>query len=234
MVLGLLGAGKLRESTLYDFSVVVKARLFVYNYNFGAYVKFTYADELPLQINPSEYRKNQKIGEAGKISLKDLNEPVPTPHIEYQNSMEIPLLFNVADEYAAISNNGLIPYDIDINTATPISKLFQYANLEYRVLLKWGPLEYLGYIDNFDCTYDLFSPYGQPLKAHGTLKLHEHFQPSLSGNAEKKTAKDLIGMLGWAKVKSHQIYSTAMVVAQKALETAANEALPGILNKTRG
>ena len=231
---GFLGGGEYRESTLYDFSVAVKACLFVYEYNPNGNPdnilnpRFKPKDKLPLQINPSEYRSFKKMGQEGQINI-DRNGS--RNNTERNKTLDLELIFNVADEYAAISNNGLIPYDIDINTATPIKALFEYSTMQYRLLLKWGPLNFLSYVESIDCRYNLFSPYGEPLRASVNLTLHQHVE---GFSNESKDVETLLGKTNWLQLKTYQVTSSALTFGQKAIETAANEALPTILKKERG
>ena len=234
---GVLGGGEYRESTLYDFSVAVKACLFVYEYhplsapNDILKPRFEFVEKLPVQINPDKYNSFKKIGKDGQINFSHFDSNTPKQNTERKRTLDLDLVFNVADEYAVISNNGLIPYDIDINTATPINALFKYADTKYRLLLKWGPLNFLSYVESIECYYDLFSPYGEPLRAHVSLILHQHVE---GYTADAKDLEETLGITNWLQLKTHQATSSAITFGQKAIETAANESLPTILQKKRG
>ena len=222
-----------RESTLYDFSLVSKAKIYVYEYhpNEPELSQFKYCEVLPVQINPSEYRKYIKVGEKGKIRQEELENI--HHNRESEKTLNIPLKFSIVDEYMAISNNGMIPYPVDVDSATIISKLYKYSTLDYRLLFKWGTLAYLSYVDSISCTYEKFSPYGEPLEIKGELTLHEH-TTGFSGNREGDSAEELLGATNWGVVKSQQKIESVAVAAQIVLNDAANEALPTVISKLRG
>lgn len=231
--------GEYRQSTLYDFSLVTRAVIYVYQYNtlttssLSGISGLEELEKLPVQINPENYERMQfnkgveitsSNAKVNWLSIADGSKK------SRDNSLFVPLIFDISDEYMAISNNGLIAYDVDINSDTIIDSLYKYSNPGYLCLFKWGPLNYLSRISTIRCTYEKFSPYGEPLRAKVDVTFNKL---ELSGYSDNDPS-GVIGKTNWLAVKANQKLDSALVIAQKAIETAANEALPSIISAARG
>jgi len=234
--------GEYRQSTLYDFSLVTRAVIYVYQYDsltvssLSGISGLRELEKLPVQINPGEYKRTQ-FNKGTEISSSedkvDWLSIATGSKKNKDNSLTFNLIFDISDEYMAISNNGLIAYDVDINSATIIDSLYKYSNPGYLCLFKWGPLNYLSRISSIECTYEKFSPYGEPLRA----KVDITFQKLELSNTVKYKDNDPSGVIGktnWLTVEANQKKDSALVIAQKALEVTANETLPSIVSAARG
>ena len=225
-----------RDSTLYDFSAVVRAKLYVFEYK--QLDNFSLIETLPLQINPSRYQRAKKNGIAGKMQINQLFENDLNHESNNNDSINIALVFNIVDEYKLKTNNGAIPWPVDLNEATIINKLYEYATSDYRVLLKWGPLEFLSYISGITCDYDSFSPYGEPLSADVNLSLSKHINGSFASkydNTGNESPRDLISdQVSWSKIDSDNTLNKSLVASQLTTNEIISETLPTISAKIRG
>lgn len=238
MALGFLNKGNPRQSTLYDFSLVTRAVIYVYDYRdqgkLSAVTGLKELAKLPVQINPAGYSRNkfnkamEPVKPDEKVDFKSLSLGSIGSK---ENSINVSLTFDISDEYMAISNNGILAYDVDINSATIINQLYEYANPGYLTLFKWGPLNYLSRISSLSCNYEKFSPYGEPLKAQVDVTFAK-FMPEAGFYSDDDPSK-VIGKTNWTAVKLNQGLDSAFVIAQKALSAAANEALPAIMSAAR-
>ena len=214
-----------RNSLLYDFSSVVRARIYVFSYNFlidDASGRFTLVDNLPVQINPEEYDRRKSNGY--KMDLQDAkNGKLPSG-----DTMEFTLKFNIVDEYKLVTRDGLYPIPLNLDEVTIISKLFEYKNSEYVVLFKWGPLAYLSNIDEVSCKYDSFSPYGEPLSAIVTVKFAK-FKEQLVADVDDEDVIDTLGTANWAIIKGTDVAETVSGVVKSA--DAYSETLPNIARR---
>lgn len=241
-MLGFLNKGQYRQSTLYDFSLVTRAVIYVYEYNnlvassLSGISGLKQLAKLPVQINPTDY-KRMKFNKGTDISSP--NNKIDWASIaagskkNKENSLNVELTFDISDEYMAISNNGLLAYDVDIDSATIINDLYKYSNPGYLCLFKWGPLNFLSRISSLDCTYERFSPYGEPLRAKVVMTF-EKLELNNSIEYSDDDPSKIIGKTNWAEVKTNQTKDSAMVIAQKLAEDAAIEALPSIISTARG
>ena len=211
-----------RNSLLYDFSSVVRARIYVFKYENTVPPTFTLIDNLPVQINPEDYDRRKsngykvdwgEAGKNGKVSSGDT--------MEFTN-----LKFNIVDEYKLVTRDGLYPIPLNLDEVTIISKLFKYKNSEYVVLFKWGPLAYLSNIDEVSCKYDSFSPYGEPLSANVTLKLAKFKKYMV---ADDEDVVDALGTANWAIIKGTDVAETVSGVVKSA--DAYSETLPNIARR---
>ena len=237
---------KYRTGTWYDFSVLVRARFIVYEYTVSDQTKeivedkttfFDKVDVLPLQINPESFR-SQRICHSSK--LINFDSPLGARNFgRDENEINIQAHFNIEDEYMAVTQNATIPLDYDINELTIISKLYQYAADNYRVLFKWGPISYLARIASVICDYKSFSPYGEPLSAEVDMTLRRHVPPGggnrtgkdiVANQSVEKMEEDLVNKLSWSD--SGKIDS-ATVAAQLIVDKTASEALPSIIRSLR-
>ena len=214
-----------RNSLLYDFSSVVRARIYVFSYNSlidDASGRFTLVDNLPVQINPEEYDRRKSNGY--KMDLQDAkNGKLPSG-----DTMEFTLKFNIVDEYKLVTRDGLYPIPLNLDEVTIISKLFKYKNSEYVVLFKWGPLAYLSTIVEVSCKYDSFSPYGEPLSAIVTVKFAK-FKEQLVADVDDEDVIDTLGTANWAMIKGTNVAETVSGVVKSASEYS--ETLPNIARR---
>lgn len=214
-----------RNSLLYDFSSVVRARIYVFSYNSlidDVSGRFTLVDNLPVQINPEEYDRRKSNGY--KMDLQDAkNGKLPSG-----DTMEFTLKFNIVDEYKLVTRDGLYPIPLNLDEVTIISKLFKYKNSEYVVLFKWGPLAYLSTIVEVSCKYDSFSPYGEPLSAIVTVKFAK-FKEQLVADVDDEDVIDTLGTANWAIIKGTDVAETVSGVVKSA--DAYSETLPNIARR---
>ena len=209
-----------RNSLLYDFSSVVRARIYVFTYKNTVPPTFKLIDNLPVQINPEEYDRRKSNGY--KMDLQDAkNGKLPSG-----DTMEFTLKFNIVDEYKLVTRDGLYPIPLNLDEVTIISKLFKYKNSEYVVLFKWGPLAYLSNITKVSCKYDSFSPYGEPLSANVNLELAKFKEHMVADNED---VVDTLGTANWAMIKGTDVAETVSGVVKSA--DAYSETLPNIARR---
>ena len=214
-----------RNSLLYDFSSVVRARIYVFSYNSlidDASGRFTLVDNLPVQINPEDYDRRKSNGYEA-----DWHE-IAKGKFPSGDSMEFTLKFNIVDEYKLVTRDGLYPIPLNLNEVTIISKLFKYKNSEYVALFKWGPLAYLSTIVEVSCKYDSFSPYGEPLSAIVTVKFAK-FKEQLVADVDDEDVIDTLGTANWAIIKGTDVAETVSGVVKSA--DAYSETLPNIARR---
>ena len=230
-----------RQSTLYDFSVVTRAVIYVYSYNnltaseLSSSRELKMVEKLTVQINPGSYKRmkfNKGIDVSSSDSKVDWSSIAAGSKSSRENSLDVDLVFDISDEYMAVSNNGLIAYDVDIDSATIINALYKYSNPGYLCLFKWGPLNYLSRISSVNCTYEKFSPYGEPLRATVSISFKK-LELSQSIEYSDDDPRKIIGETNWETVKKNQVLDSGMVIARKAAEEAANELLPSIISQIR-
>lgn len=210
-----------RNSLVYDFASIVRAKIYVFYYSVDS--GFEFIETLPLQLNPQEYKKNKNFSWAmdmEKIMNGDSRE-------DRDDSMEFDLVFNIVDEYKLKTMEGSTPIPMNLDEVTIISKLFEYQNDQYRVLFKWGPLAYLSYISGVTCTYDSFSPFGEPLSARGTLTLNKHRSHDTFNATDVNLGDELGGYWDWIKGLDFAERATVGIKSS----TEASEALPNISSR---
>ncbi len=210
-----------RNSLLYDFSSVVRARIYVFTYKNTVPPTFKLIDNLPVQINPEEYDRRKGNKPDWNAIAKDNNSRSSS-----DDSMEFTLKFNIIDEYKLITRDGLFPIPLNLDEVTIISKLFEYKNSEYVVLFKWGPLAYLSNITKVSCKYDSFSPYGEPLSANVNLELAKFKEHMVADNED---VVDTLGTANWAMIKGTDVAETVSGVVKSA--DAYSETLPNIARR---
>ena len=209
-----------RNSLLYDFSSVVRARIYVFTYKNTVPPTFKLIDNLPVQINPEEYDRRKSNGY--KMDLQEAkNGKLPSG-----DTMEFTLKFNIVDEYKLVTRDGLYPIPLNLDEVTIISKLFKYKNSEYVVLFKWGPLAYLSNITKVSCKYDSFSPYGEPLSANVNLELAKFKEHMVADNED---VVDTLGTANWSIIKGTDVAETVSGVVKSASEYS--ETLPNIARR---
>ena len=110
-----------RTYTLYDFSTLVKFKIFVFELD-GKHV-----DTLPAQINPPSinYKKRKTVAE--KIVLRDKGG---TREDISENTISIEFDFNIVDEYEARTAGGKLPIDLNIDEITTSSPALRFGTVE--------------------------------------------------------------------------------------------------------
>lgn len=210
-----------RDHTLYDFSNVVKAKLFVFELNNDRSVKEC-VDILPFQINPRNYHRISDSIHGRDPEQLDINgiDMLSYSSHDYDNSgIGIrELNFNIFDEYMARTMNGTLPIPININEITIIDKLFKYANRNYVVVFQWAD-KYVLRIKKVECTYTSFSKYGEPLSADVEVTFANEY------NYQE--------LLKNSYVTSDKIADVAKVTAVSSLEEASSDFLPSIVSSIR-
>lgn len=167
-----------RTGVLNDFSIVSKAKFYILeSSSFGGYkVKET----LPVQINPTEFEHNHssKFIQSRITTSKENKSILPTIEERKPGDIDIPLKFDIYDEYNVRTLNGMDALTSDISLMnekfTILPKLIEYwGDKNAFVLFKWGLIQYFGIIGNVDCTYTAFSRWGEPLKCDARVKIQE-------------------------------------------------------------
>lgn len=208
-----------RDYTLYDFSNVVKAKLFVFKIETDGSTS-SCKDILPFQINPEKYNRISDSIHTRDPDQLDINGIDSLANNENDDGIGINTLkFNIFDEYHAQTMNGTLPIPVNINKITIIDKLFKYANRDYVVVFQWSD-KYVLRIKSVSCEYTSFSKFGEPLVAEVTVKfanecLYQHLLNDIS-------------------VKTERIFDVATVTAMSVLEEVASDFLPSIVSKVRG
>ena len=126
-----------RNSLLYDFSSVVRARIYVFEYNSvkkDVAERFRLIDNLPVQINPDEYYRRKSNG-----YVMNLGEAKKTGEVPSGDSMDFILKFNIVDEYKLMTRDGLYPIPLNLDEVTIISKLNSLSNLVVIISLCKSP-----------------------------------------------------------------------------------------------
>ncbi len=184
-------AREYRTSVLNDFSFVQKAYFYVYEKD-GPYASanehqypdgFAYKEFFPVQINPNtlslNYGSNKLPGVNVSLAQQDEGAsggfPIISPRNRYSTgSLQISLEYNIYDEYNARTMNGSIPQNnISLHTGnhTSLEKLRNLAGTDRYVLFKWGEIQYFGALQSVNITYNVFSPWGEPLAANATIDI---------------------------------------------------------------
>ena len=221
----LISFGEYRNSTLYDFSNVVRASFYVFKYD-SAKESFEKLGVLPVQVNPKSYKRVSAIGKKGEISTESIIQNNRESG-EADNTMTFDLDFNIVDEYRSRTNNGVLPISCSIDEVTIINALYDCASPEYRVLLKWGTLAFLARIGEISCSYKSFSPYGEPLSAEVSLKLIKH-RGNFKSEDTDISAKEALGVSTWAQITTSSKSEELLVRAQIAKQELSAEALPAL------
>ena len=205
-----------RTGVLNDFSIVSKAAFYILRPDGGN--GYTLEEKLPVQINPSEFRHNCMC----KVySLRDATSNSDLKVEELPSSINIPLKFDIYDEYNARTLNGAGALMADVSLMnkqlTSLPKLIEnWGKTDTYTFFKWGQMEYFGIISNIDCTYTAFSRWGEPLKCDATVSIAEK-EMDLAGGASIISKLGAAGSnIEKAETKSNKI-TTGLLVASKAL-----------------
>lgn len=199
---------KQRTNVLYDFSIVKKARFYVFTID-AEWNKYTYDNEiLYVQVNPAQmsvavksnrvYNANHKFEANTQVKMKkDISFS--------EDKLNITLYYDLYDEYMVGTADGLLDKtsltgsrDLTGENTTSMQKLIKYSRCQNKALLfKWGPIQYFGIPENVDFTYTAFSRFGNPLKADGSITLARTGQ-TLGTNGDYKdyaeSGADIFGM----------------------------------------
>ena len=235
-----------RTHVLYDFSIVSKAKFYVFAEDtsiFGKRINYKRADgefkdPLPVQINPDEFdvTYGSTVKSIGPIENSILNDrkdlPGGIPLIKPQEpadteEVEINLKYDIYDEYNVRTMDGTVPtadFSLESETHTSLKRLGKIASSggRYYVLFVWGDIEHFGLISSVNVKYTAFSRWGHPLKADVTVKIVE--QPlgyDKYGAQEKPTASGRLSLSSLAEIK----LSKNLEKAKLASALAASQAL---------
>lgn len=181
----------MRKYVWYDYSIVEKAhiQIIISRPTIGTVVPGTNNDlvadgpPLPVQINPSSFSfsyhtnlntKNQKLlGSDENLAKKRVLQAFGDVD---RASIEIPLMFDIYDEYNARTMDGTMTKDFSLSNykATSLPTLIEHAKNGNRyAMFVWGDIKKFGLLTGINVTYTAFSPWGQALKAEATLELSE-------------------------------------------------------------
>ena len=197
-----------------DFSIVEKARIQIIesgNDKTGDQVtigtcvpgsknELTLKEDLPVQINPSEFDYKYRINTKVLKGIRSTNKLEGVTFVsfggDYDGSIEIPLIFDIYDEYNARTMNGTMTKDFSLTYAksTSLPALIYYATEgAYYARFIWGDIAKFGLLSGVDVSYTAFSPWGQPLKANARVYITE--MPIKGGDPRKlKIGNDLSGL----------------------------------------
>lgn len=189
---------KYRQSVLNDFSIVSKAKFYIVKQEekeeMGVKIKVHTCEKiLPVQINPHNISRNsRKVFGRGKSLAEKLEKGQGiSSHDDDSDTLDLELIYDMYDEYMVRTCDGLVTgisglvdkddfKDISLKDkeATSLEELMKYAcgednynSSNYFVLFKWGSLEYFGKITSLSCRYDVFSRWGEPLKANVSVTI---------------------------------------------------------------
>lgn len=222
-----------RNSLFYDFSSIIRAKIYVFDYKYQkskdgiGKSQFTFLETLPVQLNPDKYKRIK----GGSFKIDTEAAMNGKPHKDKDDSMDFTLDFNIVDEYKISTMDGTTPAPINLDEVTIISKLFKYQeDTRYRVLFKWGPLAFLSYISSVDCTYDSFSPFGEPLSATVNLILRKH-KANFASNVDVDVNLETELGTSWTLIqgmdKAESIYESLKLSIQ------SSETLPNISKRIK-
>ena len=179
----------LRKYVWYDYSIVEKAKIQLIEstqpidsfvpgaHGTEGYLHFS--SEVPVQINPSEFRYENALEPHG-ITDRLNNSPWRVRYTlgdHPQNQFTQTVIFDIYDEYNARTANGSIPTDFSLMNATALPVLIEFANLSGDMMhlarFMWGAVVKFGILVGVSVDYTAFSQWGQPLKATATLNMIE-------------------------------------------------------------
>ncbi|MCL2310990.1 MAG: hypothetical protein FWC41_00665 [Firmicutes bacterium] len=229
---------KFRTSTLYDFSSVTKAVIFVFSIHHGTVpgedIGYDLKEVLPVQINPSDIERKNGIDTDGRAldTSQSFSGFGNRPHRrESKRDLLINLKFDILDEYNIVTMKGKLPTNtVSLDENTIISSLFKhFGPHSYRMLFSFGNINFLGFLSRLTCRYNCFSAYGEPLKADVEMTLEDYaVEEKLKGGPEK-----MLGIKNWAEVKAYKKSNEIFVRLQKNAEEIASSTLPSIVRKMR-
>lgn len=178
-----------RKYVLNDFSIVEKARILILSikdknktFMSDASDEFSVMYDLSVQVNPENfsfgYRRDVYSVLSGlKSASKESSFPKVAPgsgYDYYQNEIDIPLKFDIYDEYNARSANDAIPVQFSL-ADSKFTSLPHLVNCVkegiYYAQFLWGDIKLFGFLNGINVIYLAFSKWGQPLKADATLSI---------------------------------------------------------------
>ncbi len=189
-VVNKLKTENMRQYVWYDYSIVEKARIQIIESDklIGSVVPGTDESlsldvELPVQINPSEFNFSHHYGVNSTINMLKEEGTLAKGYVLQsfggidRSSCEIPLIYDIYDEYNARTMNGTMTKDFSLfdPKATSLPTLIEKAKSGERYArFIWGDIKKFGLLTGIIVRYTAFSPWGQALKAEATLSLTEH------------------------------------------------------------
>lgn len=189
-------SSKHRKSVLHDFSIVEKASIKILKaknlYMMTADETLTQENELYVQINPTEFsyscqtpRSNVSVGVKSVASNKAFKQKVLRDSAGTEGSDEIPLVYDIYDEYNIRTSKGLVPsnnFSLMNEEVTSLPALIWYVeHAPYYGYFVWGDIKIFGLLSSIRVDYRAFSRWGQPLKANATLRLVIQQLPGKNG-----------------------------------------------------
>lgn len=198
-----LGVGY-RQSVLNDFSIVSKAKFYIIDTieepTTGLKVKAC-TKILPVQINPHNISRNsrRKMFHENTIGtgISDAIRKGTSVKFDDDDSdtLDLELIYDIYDEYVTTTSNGLattitglvspdnfLGMSLKNKKTTSLEELIRcascdegYSDATCCVLFKWGSLEFYGKITSLSCRYDVFSRWGEPLKANVSVTITQEY-----------------------------------------------------------
>lgn len=176
---------KYRQSVLNDFSIVSKAKFYIFEKKM--HDVFNYKKVLPVQINPHNISQSSTKPEISNGSglANRLRQSQGISSVD-SDTLDLELIYDIYDEYMVRTCDGLISgvsnvasgkdfteMSLKNENATSLVELMKcasqqddYNSADIFVLFKWGSLEFFGKITSLSCRYEVFSRWGEPLKAN--------------------------------------------------------------------
>lgn len=166
-------------STLNDFSTVEKATIKLAN---------SPKDEIKsikVQINPNDINYSFYSKPAGTQQLLyskllgNIYEVESEANPLARGTMTFTLYYDFYDEYYARSANGsgfslnnlTGSFDLTNEKYSSLQTIVEKSKERCFIYFKWGSIEEFGQIDTIGPEYNVFSPWGEPLKGHITVNM---------------------------------------------------------------
>lgn len=207
----------------YDFSIVKKAKFFIYNKTTTA-LEYTRASDAPLVV---QFNPDQISGFSGEPDLIPSRPDVPNSDVQPKTSkgdftvnhtLSMNLHFDLYDEYNLRTADGATgaysEFHILNSAVSILPKLLELCGDTTRaVFFKWGTFEYGGVITSVNPTYKAFSRWGSPLKADVDVTITREIKQSTDGSVA------LLAVFAAPEVddKATDVLLTAALVASQAL-----------------
>lgn len=177
-----------RTGVLNDFSIVTKAVFYVLKYtNVANKNSYEIIYKLPVQINPEHlnHAVARKVSVADFISGGDKSKQTTDSYSH--DSIDIRLWFDVYDDYLAAGEFSGKEISLFNEKYTSLPKILEIGcdpnyQRNFKVLFKWGEIEYFGIITGVGAEYNAFSRWGSPLKCEATVSMTLEPTPTVELN----------------------------------------------------
>lgn len=185
-----------------------------------------------VQINPDQIEITDRPGgEIGFRSAGALENSMEAPDCVFRkrdgksdaSTLLLTLKFDVFDEYKITSSDGLLPVKCDLinDEDCALNRLRRLAgSTDKLVYFAWGPIEWVGFIQEVETDFTCFSRWGEPLKATARVRIVQPYFGTADDGYPLKV-KDLRISLLRTTVKG---FSTAATIAQRVV-LGASQAL---------